>query len=871
MLKKILLILITQFTFSQSNHILLEDRIYNAVDVFTANPTLENLKILEFSEKSFYPKTKLEFLAIIYLYNNKAYYLNNLGQTQNAIKNYEKAWMIFQEKTPKISIQSYDIIETCLKPLGNLYTKIGDYENAENIIKEYFYIANVEKNNPEASAHKFSAVLNLSSVYYSSGKHLEAINLLEKTIKSERLTENQKGELYNNLGNNYFALNNNNKAITCYELSIKYLKNSNKTESLSNAYRNIALIKNDFKLFEKAKETFLKNKNNTPRSIAKLYYDEAFLNNQNNKLIETQVSLENVYKILIPSYSKSVLPKKNILYAETTLLDALDLQASIFIKQNQPKKALEAYQLCFFIEELFQSLLVYENSKIINQIANRNRTEKCISIYFSLFQKDKKTAHIENAFLLSEATKSTVLKDYKSNSKTFSREEKLIRQQLQDWNNTIIKEQQKGNYADITLINQAIKKQNELMLLLKSKEVKQENKVNNDLKINDLYSKLEKDNASMITYFYGEHEMYIFKLEKNTIKLESFKIDEISNTKITRFLDFFTSSEKIIDNVSEYNHTGFLIHEMLKIPKRSNYKNLIIIPDGLLNFLPFEALITKESTTTNFAKMNYLVTKFKICYNNSASFYLSFNKLDETSKFEKETVLGVFPVFENSNLELAFSKKEMEAIEKNFKGKYLSKNEATFENFKTNAVNFSILHLSTHANSGDIYEPSSIKFYDKEIFYSELYNLDISPNLVVLSACETGIGKLYKAEGAMSIARGFQFAGAQNLLLSLWKVNDYTTSVLMQKFYYHLKQKETYFNANHQAKLDFLKNSSLSNAKKSPYYWSAFVYYGTLENQESNNYFIWISIFVGIISILFFWKLFRKGSQRRHQESQRKK
>ena len=252
--------------------------------------------------------------------------------------------------------------------------------------------------------------------------------------------------------------------------------------------------------------------------------------------------------------------------------------------------------------------------------------------------------------------------------------------------------------------------------------------------------------------------------------------------------------------------------------------------------------------------MQYLLKNFAVGYNNSATFYLN----SIPFKHVKETVLGVFPVFENSALELAFSKKEMQNLQKNFKGIYLENDKATFKNFSTNAANFSILHLSTHASSGDIIEPASIRFYEQEILYSELYHLNINPDLVVLSACETGIGKLYNSEGAMSVARGFQFAGAQNLLFSLWKVNDYTTSVFMEKFYKKVKSGNSYFEANHQAKLDFLKSSRIPNAKKSPYYWSAFVYYGTLESKESTNYFLWISVGVGIVGLGFLFLFFRK-------------
>lgn len=177
--------------------------------------------------------------------------------------------------------------------------------------------------------------------------------------------------------------------------------------------------------------------------------------------------------------------------------------------------------------------------------------------------------------------------------------------------------------------------------------------------------------------------------------------------------------------------------------------------------------------------------------------------------------------------------------------------------------------MSTHAAAGDIETPASIKFYDQEILYSELYNLNINPDLVVLSACQTGIGKLYKAEGAMSVARGFQFAGAQNLLFSLWKVNDFTTSVFMSDFYKNIKNDQTYLEANTNAKLDFLNNKSIPNEKKSPYYWSSFVYYGSISKEVKSvyyNYYV-ISLFILIGLFLVYnhyqkWKIFTTFSKK---------
>src|SRR3970282_750941 len=317
--------------------------------------------------------------------------------------------------------------------------------------------------------------------------------------------------------------------------------------------------------------------------------------------------------------------------------------------------------------------------------------------------------------------------------------------------------------------------------MLSLKKIRSKNQVDSseNIDLNSLYSKLEKDKAILVEYFSGFEKMYSFTLFNQQIKMQTYDGSAHSTVKIYQFLLYFSNANAITNDIKGYNEFGNILYEYLKLPKNTAYKNLMIIPDGLLNFLPFEALITQESSTTNFAQMHYLLNDFKIAYNNSAGFYLDGKPISS----DKKSVLGIFPVFEKTAYELTFSKAEMQSIKNNFDGEFFDNSNATFDNFKGNVANYSILHLSTHATSGDTETPASIKFYDQEILYTELYNLNINPDLVVLSACETGIGKLYKSEGAMSVARGFQFAGAQNLLFSLWKVNDYNTSVFLADFY----------------------------------------------------------------------------------------
>ncbi|KUJ63151.1 hypothetical protein AR687_03060 [Flavobacteriaceae bacterium CRH] len=860
-----------------------EDKIYNAIDVFVANPSAKALQNLRNTEAAFWknpkPKTNDELLAIVVLNCNKAYYENQFGQTQNAIASYEKAWQIYQKK----KLSNYDIIEFCLKPLGNLYTVLGDYDSAENTIKQYFFIINTSKNYPEAQKQKFAAILNLSNVYQSSGKISQAIELLESTLKNEKLSNVQKGILWNNLGNNYLLesqklvliLNRVDNTENAFQSSIKYLQNEkDQSETLSNSYRNLASMNRQWQRFdiansymEKAEKLFLETPNQQPRKTAKLYYEKALLLFDEQKYDESSRQIEAVFKILITNKPKNILPKKNELYAEMVLIDILDLQAEIFIKQNQPKKALEAFGLSFYIEDLLMNVVVYENSKIITQIRARNRTEKCLLIYDRLYQKENKIQYLEDAFQLSEKTKSGILKNYRSSIKNASAEEKQLLQDLQNLNNNIIKEQQKGNSADILKINQFIKKQNELMLSLKKVQSENPDYIPENCDLNTLFSKLEKNKAVLVYYFMGNENLFYFTLQNKRINLRHIYTAHRAMLEIVKFIDYFNSADAITNDISGYNYYGKRVYDMLKFPSNVIYKNLIIVPDGILNFLPFEALITQESNTTNFAKMHYLLNDFKIAYNNSANIYLNSKPVSNSEKM----VLGVFPVFEKTAFELSYSKKELQSIQSNFKGKYLENANASFSNFKNDASHYSILHLSTHASSGDIETPASIKFYDQEILYSELYNLNINPDLVVLSACETGIGKLYKAEGAMSVARGFQFAGAQNLLFSLWKVNDYTTSVFMADFYRNIKNDVPYFEANANAKLDFLNDKSIPNAKKSPYYWSSFVYYGSISTEEkSTNYIYYIISLLGLIGLFLIfnqyrkWKIFTKFSKKRN-------
>jgi len=104
----------------------------------------------------------------------------------------------------------------------------------------------------------------------------------------------------------------------------------------------------------------------------------------------------------------------------------------------------------------------------------------------------------------------------------------------------------------------------------------------------------------------------------------------------------------------------------------------------------------------------------------------------------------------------------------------------------------------------------------------DIYKLKLSADLVVLSSCDSALGKDLESEGIIGLPRGFLYAGAKSVIASLWKVNDDATATLMSRLYARLKKGETPSSALRGAQLEMEKDEQWSN----PYYWAAFVLQG---------------------------------------------
>lgn len=815
----LLMFMICHLSFSQH----LEESIYTATETFIANKNLQSLETLSKQEATFKSQvsTKDEHLAFVFLLCNKAYYLKDINRFHLAISTYETAWKRYNDNRLS-SISDYDIIEYCLKPLGNLYTKTNNYTDAENTIKQYLSLAKENKNNTQYIA----GIINLSVLYQSRGMHQSVLDLIDKTKHISNIETKQKDKLNALKASSLIALNtsiNNNLDNDVIFPNSKSMFNKQQLEY------ELALKKGNYELALKhlnLSEIFQKKDSLTNRDIAKHFVKKAQLHYLLSDFEEANQNLQSALHTLLPNLKRKTIPEKTHLYAENTFIDIFDLLARL---QNSSEKALAYYDLSFYVSGLLIENLTSQESIITNQVSNRKRSEHCIDLLFESYQTHSNIELFTRALQYAETHKAYVLKDV-SRKKTLLEKHPtdtllLKEQQLlvtQEQLTSVLIKTQLGYQATG---NDSLNKQLlDISMALKTLQQHIDATYPEEKQAVDvpkIQKQLALDQANIVIYFYGERAIYQFIIsEKNTAFLKM-TLEESSKKSLTDFIHLFDTASAINNNIQDFTNQAFNMYRFLHLNKTITAKNLIIIPDGLLNFMPFEALLTEETTSFNFSKMPFLVTKQQVVYNSSLTFYLETPEVPKNSK-----VLGIFPVFKNSNQPLSYSLDEAKAIEKEMDATMFLNSEATKNNFLKSASNHNILHISTHASSGDFINPASMAFYDEPMLLNELYSLNIHPELVVLSACETGIGKLQKGEGAMSIARGFQYAGAKNILFSLWQINDASTANMMSLFYKNYKKTASASVANRQSKLSYLKDTSISNVKKSPYYWSAFVYYG---------------------------------------------
>ncbi|HRH41469.1 MAG TPA: CHAT domain-containing protein, partial [Pyrinomonadaceae bacterium] len=362
----------------------------------------------------------------------------------------------------------------------------------------------------------------------------------------------------------------------------------------------------------------------------------------------------------------------------------------------------------------------------------------------------------------------------------------------------------------------------------------------------------------LLEYSLGETNSYLWIVSNNSLKTFILPKQEIIENQARLFYE----SVKNPDNELKTKQIVADLSKILLEPIASELgnKRLLIVADGALSYIPFAALTTAETP---------LIVNNEIVYMPSASAFSALrNEANGRAPAPKTVAVLADPVFDatdtrvnssiaqtqnstlksaqrdagydssqplprlpktraeaNTILELAANTEKKIAVD-------FEANRATVTN--SDMSNYRIIHFATHGLlnsqhpefSGIVLSMVNEKGQPQDGFLllNEVYNLKFPADLVVLSACQTALGKEIKGEGLVGLTRGFMYAGAQRVVASLWMVDDRATAELMKNFYQGMlgEKKLRPAAALREAQIAMWKSKRFS----APYYWSAFTLQG---------------------------------------------
>ena len=383
------------------------------------------------------------------------------------------------------------------------------------------------------------------------------------------------------------------------------------------------------------------------------------------------------------------------------------------------------------------------------------------------------------------------------------------------------------------------------------------------------------DSSAIVSYFSTANKIYSIVVTKKDLLV-------FASDKEYRFDKYVIALRNgiVFKRKGVYTKYAYKVYKQLFPGKLPDYINhLIVIPDGNLATVSFESLVTEPNCRgREYNELPYLINKYKISYAFSANLlyqtYLQ-HQQDQLKAKPKKEYVALAPIFDDENIggvsiktkatllktmDLAMKSDSDEARGLLFNGKYVAPLKATEDEVKSILKEFDkynkvgeihthlkaneafikngglsdvrYIHIATHGFvnedspelSGILLAQDSTVNEDGILYSGEIYNLKLNSDLVTLSACETGLGKISRGEGVIGLSRALLYAGTKNIMVSLWKVADRSTSELMQDFYEELLQhpEESKVDALHKAKIDMIKGGKYA----SPYFWAPFILIG---------------------------------------------
>ncbi len=540
---------------------------------------------------------------------------------------------------------------------------------------------------------------------------------------------------------------------------------------------------------------------------------------------------------------------------------------------NYLKNAADTYNLSVNMIEMLRSTYQDDDSKIFITGLEKTTFSNALHAQVELYHKTGEPDALERAFNFSEKGKSAVLlshlrdkeaKDIGNIPGALLTEDASLKSEIYFYNKLIHEQKllENPNQEKINLWNSRVfdlsRKQEELIESIEKNypvyyNLKYDNSV---ITLSEIQKKLSP-NQAIIEYSVTDSVLYTFAITADSVKIFSKPIDNsfFSNLDIIReqlagkeYNNYSNSDFRVFAASSYYLYTKL----MSPLESLIKGKELIIIPDGELGYLSFDVLLTSMPDTTKqlYKKLPYLIKESALSYAPSATTF--FNELNLKNTKNNGRVLAYSPDYGPANTvldtkdesgktlrkvlaNLKNAQKEIEILGNYSNVKAFAGEKATETSFKKNAPKYRVLHLAMHTMVNQesplyskliFFNPKGDSIDDGMLNASELINMELNADMAVLSACNTGTGKMRKGEGIMSLSRDFFYAGVPGIIMTAWAVEDRAGIKLMDNFYKYIAQGKSRHEALRLAKIEYLDNSDKLTSH--PHYWAAYMNVGDI-------------------------------------------
>lgn len=777
--------------------------------------------------------------------------LLKIGRNEESLEVLKKSEKLASQQSPLKEAECYNDLGVCYWNNGNKELALGYHEKALSIRK---------KNLGDTAVQVANSYLNLGLVYLKED-YLDAVIAFTDALE---IYKTQLGDRHPQVALCYSNLAFANSGQKNYGAALRYLDltmdiwnqnfkgdHANKAFTLSNK-GNILEEQGNFDealiAEQEALQQYLRLFGPKHPEVANTY-----------ALMASSYAQKGSYTLALESIQQSIyanlydqnyfdlyeLPQLKNYFNADILLSSLQRKAQILetlhfnksLKPRDIKSSLDTYVLCDDLISNIRQLRLSETDKIKLGEISTQIYDNGIRIALYLAGKTfNRKAYEEIAFNFCERSKSAVLQAAinDTKAKNFAGIPSELIEQENGYQTYLhyLEQQLEDNPNDANIRSMVFDVKQEYIDFIQKLEESYPNYYNlkyqkSILTTTELQSHLP-DYAAVMSYFIGEQSIYIFLVTQQklftytTEKPEDFnqKVNALRNSIKYRISEMYQSSSKTLSSIL-----------IPKIP--AAISQLIIVPDGITGTLPFEALVIENDDKTD-----YLVQSYGVSYDYSAS--LINDRLSMNSSDAKGILLTAPVSFDQNDTRMASlpgSESEVKEIKYLFmssedKPEVLFKEDASEAKVKNiNLASYKYLHFATH---GMVHEsrPNLSRIFltptaaeDGNLFSSEIYSLDINADLVTLSACETGLGKIAKGEGIIGLSRSLMYAGAKNLIVSLWQVSDASTSELMIDFYQqhlHHSSKMIFADDLRKAKLKLIASENYSD----PYFWAPFILIG---------------------------------------------